>query len=186
MLRLCVAFDLRRFIVANIGGTLEYQILDDNGLVNPMTIYVLPNTAKTLAELQTAVDTLTPLVSAVIDGGIQKITLSVDLTIAGGATSPAAESNNQEGGLLTFHQANSKYAHSIFVPNFKDSLSVQGVIANSGATAALTAELAGSTTATMAYASPYGNVLTAFERARTVFRRFAKQLARAASGRHNA
>ena len=172
--------------MANIAGTLEYQIMDDNGLVNPMTIYVLPNTAKTLAELQTAINVLTPLVAAVCDGGIQKITLTVDLTIAGGATSPQAESNNQEGGLLSISQANSKYVHSIFIPNFKDSLSEQGLIANEDAVASLTAELAGSTVTTMAYASPYGNVLTAFERGRTVFRRFAKQLARAASGRHNA
>jgi len=172
--------------MANVAGTLEYQIMDDNGLVNPMTIYVLPNTGKTLAELQTAINTLTPLVAGVIDGGIQKITLTVDLVIDGGATSPQAESNNQEGGLLSFSQANSKYVHSIFIPNFKDSLSVQGLIAATGATGSLIDELAGSTLTTMAYASPYANVLTAFERGRTVFRRFAKQLARAASGRHNA
>lgn len=172
--------------MANLAGTLEYQIKDDNGLVNPMTIYVAPNTTMTLADIQTAIDGFTSKIAAVTDGATEKITLTVDFVVNGGNANPVAESNNQEGGLLSFDQANSKYVHSIFVPNYKDSLSVQGLIANTGATATLTAALAGTTTAGLAVVSPYGNVLTAFERGRTVFRRFAKQLARAASGRHNA
>jgi len=172
--------------MANLAGTLEFQIRDDNGLVNPMTVYVAPNTTMTLAALQTAIDAITSLVAAVTDGETSKITLSVDFEVNGGNASPVAESNNQEGGLLSFTQANTKFVHSIFVPNYKDSLSVQGLIANTGATAALTAALAGTTVAGLAVTSPFGNVLTSFERGRTSFRRFAKQLSRAASGRHNA
>lgn len=172
--------------MANLPGTLEFQIRDDNGLVNPLTLYVAPNTTMTLAQIQTAVDALTAAVAAVTDGGMPKVTLTIDLVVNGGNVNPVAESNNQEGALLTFYQANTKYVCSVFVPNFKDSLSVQGLIENTGAVQTLTNLIDGTTTAGLAITSPFGNLLTAFARGRTVFRRFAKQLARAASGRHNA
>jgi len=171
--------------MANYAGTLEVQIEDDNGLRNPATFYIVAADTMTLAQIQDIADDLVPLVAAVSDGATQKVVVTLNLAVNGGTSTPAAESNNQEGGLLTFYQANAIYAHSIFIPDYKDSLSTQGLIANTGATEDLTSYLASSPYTGLSFTSQFGNTLTAFERARTVFRRFAKQLARAASGRHN-
>jgi len=171
--------------VANIDGTLEYQIQDDNGLVNPATFYVKIADSKTLANLQTELNTMTPLVAAVTDGATPKINLTLHFAVNSGNASPVAESNNNEAANITFDVSGIKYPWTLNIPNFKDSLAVQGQIANSGATASLVTYLVSGAT-DIGFVDKYLNDLTAFNRGRTTFRGNRKQLARAASGRHNA
>jgi hypothetical protein len=164
---------------------VEYQIEDDNGLVAPITIYALVDTSKTIAELQTELDIWTPLIAAVTDGAQKQLNVTLHMSVNAGNANPVAESNIQEGGLLTFNQANIKYPDSIFIPAFKDSLAVQGKIDNTGDTAALVTVLSTSPHGGVSVTSKFLNVYASFLRGRTTFRRFARKLALAASGRHH-
>lgn len=171
--------------VANIDCTIEYQIQDDNGLVNPATFYaVIPDTA-TLAAIQTELDAMTPKVAAVSDGATPKINVTLHMAVNSGTATPAAESNNQEGANITFDVTGIKYPWTLHIPNFKDSLSVQGQIANAGATATLVTYLLTGVSA-WDFTDRDLHVLSAFNRGRTSFRKLRKQLSIAASGRHNA
>ncbi len=186
MIRLRVSFFTdRRPDVAVVDAIVEYQIKDDNGLVAPISIYTTMDTSKTLAEIQTELDIWTPLITAVIDGSTEQLNVTLHLAVNSGRSTPTAECNIQEGGLLTFAQANIKYPESIFFPTFKDSLAVQGKIENSGATASLITVLATSPHGGVSVTSKFLNTLTSFLRGRTTFRRFARKLALAASGRHH-
>lgn len=171
--------------MANIDFTCDWQIEDDNGLRNAATLYGIIADTATLAEIQSVIDAVTPKIAAVIDGGNTKVELSLHMAVVGGNASPVAESNNNETGNLTFEVSGIKYPFTINIPNFKDSLAVQGQIANTGATATLTAYLTAAHSG-VTFTDKYLNPLTGFLRGRTAFRGNRKQLARAASGRHNA
>ncbi len=165
---------------------VEFQITDDNGLVAPASIYATVDTTTTIAALQTELDLWTLAMDGVTDGEITQLNVTLHMTVVAGTKSdPVAESNIQEGGLLTFYQANIKYPESIWVPAFKDSLAVQGKIENEGATAGLISVLSTSPHGGVSVTSKFLNTLISFSRGRTTFRRFARKLALAASGRHH-
>jgi hypothetical protein len=171
--------------MANIDGTLEYQIQDDNGLVNPATAYILLADTKTLADIQTELNAMTPKLAAVVDGATTKINITLHFAVVSGNASPVAESNNQEGANLTFDVTGIKYPFTYHIPNFKDSLAVQGQIANAGATATLITYMLSGASA-WDFIDRDLHVFAAFNRGRTSFRKLRKQLSVAASGRHNA
>lgn len=171
--------------MANKDMIVEFQITDDNGLVAPFSIYALVDDTKTIAEIQTELNIWAPLVDACTDGEITQLNMTIHMSLVGVKSDPVAESNIQEGGLLTFYQANIKYPESVWLPAFKDSLAVQGKIENTGAAGALITVLATSPHGGVSVTSKFLNVLTAFSRGRTTFRRFARKLALAASGRHH-
>ena len=171
--------------MANIDGTLEYQIQDDNGLVNPAQFYILVADTVTLAELQTELNTMTPKIAAVVDGATPKINMTLHFGVTSGNATPVAESNNQEGANLTFKVNDTKYPLSVHIPNFKDSLAVQGQIANAGATATLITYLISGVTE-WDFTDRDRNMFASFLRGRSSFRKLRHQLSIAASGRHNA
>lgn len=171
--------------MANIDFTVDFQIQDDNGLVNPATLYGIIADTATLAEVQDVISAVTPKLAAVIDGATPKISLTLHLAVESGNADPVAQSNNNEAGNLTFEVDGIKYPFTFNIPNFKDTLAVQGQIANTGATATLTAYLVGGPYTGVTFTDKYLNPLDAFLRGRTTFRGNRKQLARAASGRHN-
>ena len=172
--------------MADIDCTVEYQIQDDNGLVNPMTLYAKIVDTKTLADIQTGLNALTPKVAAVVDGAMPKINVTLHMAVVSGNASPVAESNNNETGNITFEVADIKYPPTVNIPNFKDPLAVQGQIANSGATATLVTEIVTPTGSWCSFTDKYLNDITGLLGGRTSFRGNRRQLARAASGRHNA
>lgn len=172
--------------MADIDCTVEYQIRDDNGLVNPATLYAVIADTKTLADIQTGLNALTPKLAACIDGENAKINVTLHMAVVSGNAAPVAESNNNEVGNITFEVDGIKYPVTVTIPNYKDSLAVQGQIANTGATATLITELITPTGSWAQFTDKYLNDITAFLRGRTSFRGNRKQLARAASGRHNA
>lgn len=171
--------------MANIDCTIEYQIQDDNGLVNPATAYALIADSKTLAQIQTELNVMTPLLAACIDGKTKKVNVTLHMAVVGGNANPVAESNNQEGGNLTFDVTGIKYPFTYHIPNFKDSLAIQGQIANSGATAALITYMLTGVSA-YDFTDRDLHVLADFNRGRSSFRKLRHQLSIAASGRHNA
>lgn len=172
--------------MADIDCTVEYQIQDDNGLVNPMTLYAKIADTKTLADIQTGLNALTPKLAAICDGAQTKINVTLHMAVVSGTATPVAESNNNETGNITFEVENIKYPVTVNIPNFKDSLAVQGQIANSGAMATFITEIVSPTGSWCEFTDKYLNDITGFLRGRTSFRGNRRQLARAASGRHNA
>lgn len=172
--------------MANIDFTADWQIEDDNGLRNAATLYGIIDDATTLAQIQTVCNAVTPKIAAVVDGATTKVSMTMHFAVVGGNASPVAESNNNEAGNLTFSVNGIKYPFTLNIPNYKDSLAIQGQIANTGATATLTAYLVGGPYTGLQFTDKYLNPLEGFLRGRSTFRGNRKQLARAASGRHNA
>lgn len=101
---------------------ISWTIRDADGDKDTVTMY-FDGTGKDIADYQSYVTVVTPLIEAVVDGVIESASVSVGVTLPGGGkTDPVAGSEVQKGGLLQFSATGTPYTHSIRIPSMKPSL----------------------------------------------------------------
>jgi hypothetical protein len=124
-------------------SVLSYQLTDADGNKKSLPIYV--PAAATLANLQLFSDALAALLDDHTDAQITGISATVGLTTPGGLKgTPVAESNVQEGALLSFGLAASNYSHGLFVPGWAQADFSGGEVVDENITALIAQIVTGS------------------------------------------
>jgi len=152
--------------VASIG------IVDSSG--NRKTLPVYFPATNTLAEIQTEINSLVPLLDTAIAGKIADASVTLALTLPAGLKANAVGGDNtvHEGALLTYDAANTAFSYSLFIPSFLNGLFEGDTVSLTnlaGAAEALIGEIedGGDAAAT----DRQGNDLTAYISGRRAFRK---------------
>lgn len=94
---------------------ISYSLQDADGNVNSFAVKV-PAGSLTLAEIEGFAQQLAPIVDDVTDAQIVDMAIGLNAALPGGLkSSPVANSNNQEGGLISFN-TDGPYKYSYRVP----------------------------------------------------------------------
>jgi len=79
-------------------------------------------TEDSVATIQTNMNTLLPLLNAVIDGKIVDMSIQLSMTLPGGLKSSAVAGNTvHEGANLRYDVAGSDYVHTPYVPSWENA-----------------------------------------------------------------
>lgn len=124
-----------------------------------------PNTA-TVADISTYLTEFATSLDAAIDGVIEDLAISVNVTLPGGLKNAVGGNQRVTGGaLLAFDVVNSNYSHSIFIPTWSEEGFSGEEVNNAGVWATVINDLATHTATTaIGPTSEEGNDLVAFLR----------------------
>lgn len=124
--------------MATVLATVSYKFKDALGVEASDDHIVLKiNDTATVADLQTVMDSLTPVVDAVTGAQIILLTLKLDMNISGAKSTPDAGSEVERVGLINMSQAGVAWKYGIPIPSWKQTLITSGKMVLTGATAAL-------------------------------------------------
>ena len=159
---------------------LSYTIADDAGAVQTWALKVVQDTDITFEHILLAANELGELLDPAIEGIVTSV--NVNFSMAPGwiaNDTPGANSDVEEGALLTFNCADTTYTHSNRIPAFLQSL-FNGKVVNTASPAAdnlISGILAGFTVDpggdehTVVFGDNYDNAYTSLRRAVKSFRK---------------
>ena len=97
-------------------------------------------TEDSVATIQTQMNTLLPLLDAVIDGKISDMSIQLSMTLPGGLKAGAVSGNTvHEGANLRYDVAGSDYVHTPYVPSWENAGFAGAAVLATGEYAALEA-----------------------------------------------
>lgn len=152
--------------------TLSFGIVDYSG--KRKTIPLRFPAATSEADLQDAVDDLSPLIDAVIDGKIVDVYVTKALVLPGGLKAAAINGNRcREGALLKFDAASTNYQYDLFIPSWENAGFTGDTVLDTGDYGALQLALVqgGNLGAGVDPSDEYGNDLLTFLGGERTFRK---------------
>lgn len=168
--------------MATVTGIITYSIIDANNMQSSYSQYFQAVDTLTLAQVQTYLAEMGPLLNAVIEGQIVKGELRVITENVGTVRgAPETGSRVEDTGLFTFGITSSPYTQAIDIPTFARAKVVKGIIDLTDAdVVAWEGEVLTPTTAFVGK-SKKGETLTGINSGRETFRKHRKALKTAAS-----
>lgn len=113
--------------MALVQALLSVRYTDPIHVPASTPMYIEVDDSKTIAEVITKMQADLLIWKGLTDDGIDGFSVSLEADTSATAT-PAADANSEQGLLVNFNQANSKYAFGVWVAGVKDTLIVNGKV----------------------------------------------------------
>ncbi len=145
-------------------SVIGVRVRDYVGGEKSIPFYILGTTS--VADIQTAVNSLLTDLDPVIDGKIEAAFVTIGLTVPGGLKAdPVAGHTVREGALLSYDAADTDYRWSSYIPSWEEAGFTGNTVLITGAYGTLEGEIAA------LFTDKDGNVLDSFISGKRTFRK---------------